>query len=154
MRCVMCNKEMDKVAHWVGGYPIGPKCWERRYGKKLKIAHEVVKVDQPELFGENEMSYQEIELNVVRWGEARGIVQNSNNMAQAIKTLEEVGELLEAIHKGDRAAQIDAYGDILVTLVIGCATADLDLVTCFASAYDQIKDRKGRLDSTGVFIKE
>ena len=154
MRCVMCNKEMDKVAHWVAGHPIGPKCYLKKFGSSIKLAHEVVKVDQPELFGEIEMSYQEIELNVVRWGEARGIVQNSNNMAQAIKTLEEVGELLEAIHKGDRAAQIDAYGDILVTLVIGCATADLDLVTCFASAYDQIKDRKGRLDSTGVFIKE
>lgn len=153
MRCVMCNKEMDKVAHWVGGYPIGPKCYLRRFGASLKIAHEVVKLDQPSLFGEN-MSYAEIELKVINWGEARKIVQNSNNMAQAIKTLEEVGELLEAIHKGDRAAQIDAYGDILVTLVIGCATADLDLVTCFAAAYDQIKDRKGHLDSTGVFIKD
>lgn len=154
MRCVMCNKEMDKVAHWVGGHPIGPKCYLKKFGASLKIAHEVVKLEQTDLFGELNMSYAEIELNVVRWGEARGIVQNSNNMAQAIKTLEEVGELLEAIHKGDRAAQIDAYGDILVTLVIGCATADLDLVTCFESAYQQIKDRKGHLDSSGVFIKE
>ncbi len=99
------------------------------------------------------MSYQKIENLVIMWGEARGIVQNSNNMAQAIKTLEEVTELLEAIHKGDRAAQIDAYGDILVTLIIGCATADLNLVTCLESAYNQIKDRKGHLDAQGVFHK-
>ena len=100
------------------------------------------------------MTYQNLELKVIQWGEARGIVQHSNNMAQAIKTLEEVTELLEAIHKGDRAAQIDAYGDILVTLIIGCATADLDLCGCLGAAYEQIKDRKGRLDATGVFVKE
>ena len=61
------------------------------------------------------MSYANIEMKVVQWGEARGIVQNSNNMAQAIKTLEEVGELLEAIHKGDKDAQKDAYGCLLYT---------------------------------------
>jgi NTP pyrophosphatase (non-canonical NTP hydrolase) len=99
------------------------------------------------------MTYAKFEMKVVQWGEARGIVQNSNNMAQAIKTLEEVTELLEAIHKGDRAAQIDAYGDILVTLIIGCATADLSLVACLESAYNQIKDRKGHLDAQGVFHK-
>lgn len=87
------------------------------------------------------------------WGRNRGIVQNSNNMAQAIKTLEEVTELLEAIHKGDKAAQKDAYGDILVTLIIGCATADFDLVECLGLAYEEIKDRKGYLDAQGVFHK-
>lgn len=99
------------------------------------------------------MSFAKLENLVIMWGMDRGIVQNSNNMAQAIKTLEEVTELIEAIHKGDKAAQVDAYGDILTTLIIGCATADLDLVTCLNSAYEQIKDRKGYLDSQGVFHK-
>jgi NTP pyrophosphatase (non-canonical NTP hydrolase) len=100
------------------------------------------------------MTYTDLEMKVVQWGEARGIVQHSNNMAQAIKTMEEVGELLEAIHKGDKDAQKDAYGDILVTLIIGCATADFDLVECLGLAYNQIKDRKGYLDSSGVFVKQ
>jgi NTP pyrophosphatase (non-canonical NTP hydrolase) len=99
------------------------------------------------------MSYQSLEIEVVRWAEARGIVQNSNSMAQAIKTMEEVNELLEAIHKGDRAAQADAYGDILVTLIVGCATADLDLTECLAGAYSEIKNRRGFLDAQGVFHK-
>lgn len=99
------------------------------------------------------MSYQDLEMKVVQWAEKRQIVQNSNNMAQAIKTLEEVTELLEAIHTGDRAAQADAYGDILVTLIVGCATADLDLTECLSLAYEQIKDRKGYLDAQGVFHK-
>lgn len=100
------------------------------------------------------MSYSMIEMNVIRWGEERGIVQNSNPRAQAIKTLEEAGELLQAIADNDREAMIDAYGDILVTLVMGCATADLDLVSCFNHAYEQIKDRKGHLTPEGIFVKE
>jgi NTP pyrophosphatase (non-canonical NTP hydrolase) len=99
------------------------------------------------------MSYSMIEMNVIRWGEERKIVQNSNPRAQAIKTLEEVGELIQAISDNDREAMIDAYGDILVTLVMGCATADLDLVKCFEHAYEQIKDRKGHLSPEGIFIK-
>ena len=99
------------------------------------------------------MSYADIEMKVVQWGEARGIVQNSTPYAQAQKTQEELYELFEAIEEGDREAMADAYGDILVTLVMGCATADLDLVTCFQGAYNEIKDRKGHLNKDGVFVK-
>jgi NTP pyrophosphatase (non-canonical NTP hydrolase) len=100
------------------------------------------------------MSYSMIEMDVIRWGEDRKIVQHSNPRAQAIKTLEEVGELMQAIANNDREAMIDAYGDILVTLVMGCATADLDLVKCFAHAYEQIKHRTGTLGVDGIFYKD
>jgi NTP pyrophosphatase (non-canonical NTP hydrolase) len=100
------------------------------------------------------MSYAQVEMNVIQWGEARQIVQNSNPKAQARKTQEEVHELFDAIENNDREAMIDAYGDILVTLVMGCATADLDLVKCFEHAYEQIKDRKGYLSPEGIFVKE
>ena len=100
------------------------------------------------------MSYSETELSVIRWGEARGIVQNSTPAAQAIKTQEELDELIYAILHNDRAAMADAYGDILVTLVMGCACADLDLLTCFEGAYNEIKDRKGFLNKDGIFVKE
>ena len=100
------------------------------------------------------MSYAQIEMLVVQWGEARGIVKNSTPKAQAWKTVEEVNELLGAIESGDRAEMADAYGDILVTLVMGCACADLDLVECFKGAYNEIKDRKGYLNEDGVFVKQ
>lgn len=100
------------------------------------------------------MSYSMIEMNVIRWGEDRKIVQHSTPYAQALKTQEELNELFDAIQAKDREAMIDAYGDILVTLVMGCATADLDLVKCFNHAYEQIKDRKGYLSAEGIFVKE
>ena len=100
------------------------------------------------------MSYADIEMKVVQWGEKRGIVQNSTPAAQAVKTQEELDELVDAIRNGDRAAMADAYGDILTTLVMGCACADLDLVECFKGAYEEIKDRKGYLTPEGIFVKE
>lgn len=111
------------------------------------------------------MSYADLELKVVRWAEARGIVQNSNIQAQARKTLEEAGELLEAaaamravgIFTEDqdiyKQAYRDALGDVLVTLIVGAATADVDLMECLADAYDEIKDRKGYLKPDGTFVK-
>ena len=100
------------------------------------------------------MSYRELELDVIRWGEARGIVQNSTPLAQARKTNEELMELFDAIKSDDREGMIDAYGDILVTLIMGCAIADIDLVSCLRVAYNEIKDRKGYLNADGVFVKE
>jgi len=100
------------------------------------------------------MSYRELEMKVIQWGEARGIVQNSGPLAQAKKTQEELDELIHAINECNEAEMKDAYGDILVTLIMGCATADIDLVSCLELAYKEIKDRKGYLDANGIFVKE
>ena len=100
------------------------------------------------------MSYAEVEMKVVQWGEARGIVQNATAISQAIKTLEETTELLDALNKKNLDEAKDAIGDIVVTLIMVCAVLDVDLVSCLEGAYSQIKDRKGHLTKEGVFIKE
>ena len=99
-------------------------------------------------------SYAEIEMKVVQWGEARGIVQNGKPMGQAIKCLEETTELLDAINKGNVVEVRDALGDIWVTLVMTAATMDINLVECMYEAYEEIKDRKGYLTPEGIFVKE
>lgn len=100
------------------------------------------------------MSYSDVEIKVVQWGEARGIVQNATAMSQAIKTLEETTELLDAINKKNIEEVKDAIGDIVVTLIMVCAVLDLDLTQCLKGAYEEIKDRKGYLTKEGVFVKE
>ena len=100
------------------------------------------------------MSYAQLEMDIVRWGEARGIIKNSSGFAQWSKTLEEVIELRDALLLDDRKSMIDAYGDILVTLIMGCACEDLNLTSCLEHAYSQIKDRKGYLNKDGIFVKE
>lgn len=98
--------------------------------------------------------YKTLEAAVLQWANDRMIIPNSTCTAQAIKTHEELGELLSALHRKSWLEVRDAYGDILVTLIIGADLVDLDLVDCLALAYDQIKDRKGYLREDGVFVKE
>jgi len=100
------------------------------------------------------MSYAEVEMEVLRWGEARGIVKNGKAISQAIKTLEEVTELLDAINRKNLNDAKDAVGDVVVTLIMVCAILDINLVECLQGAYTEIKHRKGYLTPEGTFIKE
>ena len=99
-------------------------------------------------------SYNELELKVIRWAEARRIIPNATPMAQAVKTIEEVSELVAAINANDRDAMRDAYGDILVTLIIGSDLANISLLEALECAYGEIKDRRGTLTPEGIFVKE
>ena len=57
-------------------------------------------------------------INKIRqWGIDRRITINGKPMTQAIKTLEECHELLEAINRDDKREITDAIGDIVVTLI-------------------------------------
>jgi NTP pyrophosphatase (non-canonical NTP hydrolase) len=99
------------------------------------------------------MTWNIVELDVIRWAEARGIIANSDSKTQLLKAMSEMGELADAIIKRDRPAIVDGLGDVLVCLIMVGALEDLDLTRCLESAYDEIKNRKGFLNKEGVFIK-
>ena len=100
------------------------------------------------------MSWNIVELDVIRWAEARGIVANSDSKTQLLKAVSEIGELADAIIKRDRPAIIDGIGDVLVCLIVVGALEDVNLTHCLQSAYNEIKDRKGYLNKNGVFVKD
>ena len=100
------------------------------------------------------MSYSEIEMKVIQWSEARKIIPNSTPHAQAIKAVEEINELVDALSKDDRIEAIDAVGDTVVCLINVCALLDVSLVNCLEAAYNQIKDRRGYMNEQGIFVKE
>lgn len=102
----------------------------------------------------NRASYREIELEIIRWAEARRIIPNSTPTAQFLKAVSEMGELADAVNKKDMPAIKDAVGDTLVCLINMCALLDIDMIDCLAGAYDEIKDRRGTLLPSGVFVKE
>ena len=99
-------------------------------------------------------SFNEVQMKVIRWAEARKIIPNSTPEAQMLKMVSEVGELADAINKGNMDDIQDAVGDTLVCLINVCALLDVDPVDCLQIAYDQIKHRKGTLLPNGVFVKE
>ena len=90
---------------------------------------------------------------VIEWAEERGLIKKENATKQFMKLTEEVGELASAILKKDPYETIDAIGDIQVVLIILCEQLDLNINQCLESAYDEIKDRKGKTVN-GTFIKE
>jgi NTP pyrophosphatase (non-canonical NTP hydrolase) len=100
------------------------------------------------------MSWNIVELDVIRWAEARGIIANSDSKTQMLKAVSEMGELADAIIKRDRPAIIDSIGDVLVCLIVVGALEDVNLTNCLQSAYNEIKDRKGYLNKDGVFVKD
>lgn len=100
------------------------------------------------------MTWNMVELDVIRWSEKRGIIENSDSKTQLLKAVSEMGELADAIIKRDIDGIVDGLGDVLVCLINVAAIEDLDLTRCLEHAYDQIKDRKGFLNSDGVFVKE
>jgi len=100
------------------------------------------------------MSYESVEIEVIRWSEARRIIPNSTSTAQLMKAITEVGELVDAEMKNDLPEIKDAVGDIMVCLINYCALRDISLVKCLEGAYAEIKDRKGELLLSGVFLKQ
>jgi NTP pyrophosphatase (non-canonical NTP hydrolase) len=100
------------------------------------------------------MSYNELELNILRWSEDRGIIQNSDAKTQLLKAFEEMGELASGVNKKDMALIKDGVGDVVVCLINVCAILDISITECLQLAFDEIKDRKGYLTKDGVFIKD
>lgn len=72
---------------------------------------------------------------------------------QFLKVIEEVGEIAEGMAKNREEQIKDSIGDVYVTLVILSMQLDLDITECIKLAYDEIKDRKGKMIG-GVFIKQ
>lgn len=165
------------------------------------------------------MTFEEFKNNVQGWAKDRGIYEHSTPAAQALKAVSEVGEVADAVIKGDRGALKDGIGDVMVCLVnlafmagvmdyypaqdgspwtsskeviaasaatevalcaaesadsthinefmlrhmIECSirslyflalSADLDFMACCEHAWNEIKDRKGRMVPGGAFVKE
>lgn len=96
---------------------------------------------------------ESLEVAVLNWAEERGIFESGTPISQFRKTEEEVTELHAALLCDDKEAVKDAIGDIVVTLIIQAHMHGLSLGQCLASAYHEIKDRRGKMVG-GVFVKE
>lgn len=87
------------------------------------------------------------------WAEERNLIAGSTPQAQMVKLVEEVGELASGIAKKNLDVTIDSIGDACVVLSILALQHNTTLEQCMAKAYDEIKNRTGRMVD-GVFIKE
>ena len=90
--------------------------------------------------------------NIGLWSMTRGIINNSTPLAQFAKLVSEIGELGDNIAK--QRDVTDDIGDCLVVLNTLAIMHDTTLEDCLNVAYEDIKDRKGHMNSEGIFIKE
>lgn len=86
------------------------------------------------------------------WAKARELYKKGDPKTQLIKLMEETGELSKAEINQNHLEIIDAVGDIVVVLTNYAAMHGLNIEDCIASAYEEIKDRKGGM-SNGSFVK-
>jgi NTP pyrophosphatase (non-canonical NTP hydrolase) len=70
-----------------------------------------------------------------------------------MKTMEELGETAAAIARGKVDGVMDGIGDTVVCLTILAAQHGIYIEDCIEAAYDQIKDRTGRVVD-GVFVRD
>jgi NTP pyrophosphatase (non-canonical NTP hydrolase) len=86
------------------------------------------------------------------WASDRGILIEGDPKTQVLKLVEEVGELSSAILEEDEDDIIDAIGDCVVVLTNLSYLCGLKIEDCIDSAYEMIKDRKGKMNN-GTFVK-
>lgn len=87
----------------------------------------------------------------IQWHHDRNLIDGSTDAAQHTKLVEEVKELETNILLSQPVA--DDIGDILVVLINIATRNNLSLSECLQVAYNDIKDRKGKMVD-GIFVKE
>jgi len=97
------------------------------------------------------MTVDILEKNIVQWHHDRNLIDGATDKDQFMKLIQECGELSDNICK-QRDIR-DDIGDIIVVLINITERNGLTLQECMQTAYDDIKDRKGKMVD-GVFLKE
>lgn len=85
------------------------------------------------------------------WHYDRNLIHGSDDKTQFAKLIQEAGELSDNICK-ERDIK-DDIGDMMVVLINIAERNGFSLTECLEVAYNDIKDRKGRMID-GVFVKE
>lgn len=89
--------------------------------------------------------------DIKQWHRDRNLIDGATDKDQLAKLIQEMGELSDNICKGKDVA--DDIGDMIVVLINIAERNNLSLTECVSHAYNDIKDRKGKMID-GIFVKE
>tara|TARA_B100000900_G_scaffold339436_1_gene301905 strand:- start:473 stop:775 length:303 start_codon:yes stop_codon:yes gene_type:complete len=95
-----------------------------------------------------ETNYEKL---IAKWHHDRNLIAGSTDKDQYMKLIQEAGELSDSLCK-DKDIR-DDIGDIMVVLINIMVRNNLTMNECLSIAYDDIKDRKGKMID-GIFVKE
>ena len=131
----------DKVVTVTGGLaPTGPRSMDM-YSPENKYAH------QPDACACSKFDL------IREWADERGLYDKGDTKTQALKLVEEMGEICRAILKDDKEQIIDGIGDCVVVLTNLAELINVPIELCIDTAYDEIKNRSGKMVN-GTFKKD
>ena len=87
------------------------------------------------------------------WADERGLYEHGDTKTQALKLVEEVGEICRAILKDNHSDIEDGIGDAVVVLTNLAELQGTTIEDCIERAYNEIKDRTGHMNN-GTFKKD
>ncbi|MBN6886225.1 NTP pyrophosphatase (non-canonical NTP hydrolase) [Cytobacillus horneckiae] len=98
------------------------------------------------------LEIDDLTFKIEKWARDKNL-QQADPSKQTLKLGEEFGELCEGLAKGRKDQVKDSIGDMYVVLTILAMQLNLNIEDCISAAYEEIKDRKGKMVN-GVFVKE
>lgn len=128
----------------------------RLYKVEMEEVEEVIRIKQ--LRKERKLSIvDDLIAKINKWADERNLKQ-ADPKIQWMRITEEVGEIRDVLLKPTKftepqTALKDAIGDTLVTIIVLAHQLDLDVNECLNIAYEEIKNRKGKMIN-GTFVKE
>lgn len=88
---------------------------------------------------------------ITQWHHDRNLIEGATDKDQLAKLIQEMGELSDNICKGNDIR--DDIGDMLVVMINIMERNNITIEECLEVAYNDIKDRKGKMID-GIFVKE
>jgi len=108
----------------------------------------------PECCDEDNPCTCKTQFDLIReWADERGLYENGDPKTQALKLVEEVGEIARAVLKDDTNEIIDGIGDAVVVLTNLAELIGMPIEACIDEAYDVISKRTGKMVN-GTFVKD
>ena len=127
------------------GYIIANPCYEDEFAQIRTLANADGELE--------EFCHGSYISRIRQWATDRNLYEFGDPKTQYIKLQEEAGEVAKALLKDDLHEVKDGIGDMFVVLVNLAHLAGLTMEECIEQAWDDIKDRKGRMID-GTFVKE
>ena len=100
----------------------------------------------------NSGSFNEFDL-IRMWANQRGIYEHGDTKTQALKLMEEAGEICRAVLKEDHDEVVDGIGDCVVVLTNLAELQGVSIEKCINVAYNVIAQRSGKMVN-GTFKKD
>ena len=144
------NKNLKQAK--VNAKEVADKALEHIEAMKAELISHSKAINSRETYQDLEVKEEDRFQKIRDWADERGLYDKGDTKTQFCKLMEEAGELGRAVLKDNQAEFVDAIGDMVVVLTNMAMLGGTSIETCIDAAYDEIKNRKGKMVN-GTFVK-